>query len=145
MNRHFGYHQVLSINRNTHLFKMKYPSLNISVFYICRTRRQRTAKIFLKVKSCSLSRKSFAYFSADLSGTGITITFIQVILLKIQEKQYTFLFAEPIGSSIPKFSSKLNLVAFEEKVDQSVALTCPAQGAPLPSFRLESKKQYYFS
>lgn len=42
---------------------------------------------------------------------------------------------EPVGSAIPKFSSKSNLAAYQENALQTLALTCPAQGSPLPSFR----------
>ena len=43
--------------------------------------------------------------------------------------------SEPVGSAIPKFSSKSNLAAYQENALQTLALTCPAQGSPLPSFR----------
>ena len=42
---------------------------------------------------------------------------------------------EPIGSSVPKFSS----VAIEQIFavnHESMALTCPAQSSPSPAFRL---------
>ena len=71
-----------------------------------------------------------------MSGTGITIAIFQVTDSTCQAHKKFLYLSEPVGSSIPKFSSKMNLVAFEEKVENSVALTCPTQGSPLPSFRL---------
>jgi hypothetical protein len=44
-------------------------------------------------------------------------------------------FLEPIGSAAPKFASKINSLSFEEVATASLALICPAQGSPIPSFR----------
>ena len=46
-----------------------------------------------------------------------------------------FPYVEPIGSAKPKFSSILKLSAFQKEAGEGVALTCPAQGSPLPGFR----------
>ena len=44
-------------------------------------------------------------------------------------------FVEPIGSAKPQLAK--NLESFPIKSEQSsIALTCPAQGSPIPSFRL---------
>ena len=42
---------------------------------------------------------------------------------------------EPVGSAKPKFSSKVEFSGFTENEGAGVALTCPAQGLPIPSFR----------
>ena len=44
-------------------------------------------------------------------------------------------FSEPIGSSKPKFSTILKMSAFQKQVSEGLALTCPAQGSPVPAFR----------
>ena len=52
----------------------------------------------------------------------------------------TLLVLEPIGGAAPKFSSASKSIGtFDEKGGDSVALACPAQAYPLPSFRY--KKQ----
>ena len=64
------------------------------------------------------------------------------LILRIQRKfilekchRYIDTLLEPVGSALPKFSSKSNLAAYQEKALHALALTCPAQGSPLPSFR----------
>ena len=43
---------------------------------------------------------------------------------------------EPIGGAAPKFSSSSKSIGtFEEHGGESLALVCPAQAYPLPSFR----------
>ena len=42
---------------------------------------------------------------------------------------------EPIGSAKPKFSSILKSSSIEMTAESPLALTCPAQGSPLPAFR----------
>lgn len=43
---------------------------------------------------------------------------------------------EPIGGAIPKFSSdSKSLGSFEKNFGESLALLCPAQAYPLPSYR----------
>ena len=48
-----------------------------------------------------------------------------------------FLWTEPIGSASPKFTSDTKSATYERMSGSSVALTCPAQGFPLPAFRLD--------
>ena len=43
--------------------------------------------------------------------------------------------SEPIGSSIPKFSTNQVTSGFVSKSMTAFALTCPAQGNPTPSYR----------
>ena len=45
------------------------------------------------------------------------------------------IFLEPIGFSKPKFSSIVDLSAFKKELGSGIALTCPAQGIPIPAFR----------
>jgi hypothetical protein len=48
----------------------------------------------------------------------------------------TNLLLEPIGGAKPKFSSdSKSLGNFEKTEADSLALLCPAQAAPIPSFR----------
>ena len=44
-------------------------------------------------------------------------------------------FIEPIGGAAPKFSSDAKLSLFVRRENDIVSLLCPAQGAPVPSFR----------
>ena len=43
---------------------------------------------------------------------------------------------EPIGGAKPKFSSAIDGLIVGYALRQFIALTCPAQGFPLPGFRL---------
>ena len=45
-------------------------------------------------------------------------------------------FLEPIGSAAPKFNVKDKINAFIGKAHSKFALLCPAQGSPIPAFRL---------
>ena len=42
---------------------------------------------------------------------------------------------DPVGSALPKFSSKDKINAFAIEKSSVLSLTCPAQGHPLPAFR----------
>lgn len=44
--------------------------------------------------------------------------------------------SEPIGSAKPKLSQESDILRFRKDVDEPLALLCPAQGSPLPAFRL---------
>lgn len=48
---------------------------------------------------------------------------------------FFFLHKEPIGSAAPKFSLDSKSQTFVRSLDATLALTCAAQGSPLPSFR----------
>ena len=43
---------------------------------------------------------------------------------------------EPIGGAKPKFAQKTNGLIDVQKSGQPISLSCPAQGSPIPSFRL---------
>ena len=43
---------------------------------------------------------------------------------------------EPIGSAKPKLSQESDILRFKKNVEEPLALLCPAQGSPLPAFRL---------
>jgi hypothetical protein len=45
--------------------------------------------------------------------------------------------SEPIGSAKPKFSDDLNSKGITRYEQNQVALICPAQAFPIPSFRFE--------
>ena len=48
----------------------------------------------------------------------------------------TLFVLEPIGGAAPKFSSDSKSIGtFDKKGGESLALACPAQAYPLPSFR----------
>ena len=46
-------------------------------------------------------------------------------------------FLEPIGGAKPKFSQILNGVQILHDSNSAISLSCPAQGFPLPAFRLD--------
>ena len=48
---------------------------------------------------------------------------------------FLFWIVEPIGSTKPKFSSILDSSSFKMVSGNALALTCPAQGSPVPGFR----------
>ena len=50
-----------------------------------------------------------------------------------------FLFIEPIGTKAPAFSNDVQMIGYRRESDHSLALLCPAQAFPFPSFR------YYFT
>ena len=71
---------------------------------------------------------------------GRRIDFCKVRIFYLLHKSYhfhPFLILEPIGSSIPKFSTDDKSDSFSRSMGRSIALHCPAQGHPLPSFRLD--------
>jgi hypothetical protein len=68
-----------------------------------------------------------------MPSTRVPFAIIQVDKTKVLDDNKVFL--EPIGSTKPKFSSIVNLSAFNKDSGHGLALTCPAQGLPLPSFR----------
>ena len=45
-------------------------------------------------------------------------------------------FLEPIGGSKPKFSINSDSQSFTHAKSESLSLSCPAQGSPIPTFRL---------
>ena len=45
--------------------------------------------------------------------------------------------SEPISGTKPKFSSKSDHFGFQEKSERPLALLCPAQGSPTPTFRFK--------
>ena len=45
-------------------------------------------------------------------------------------------FVEPIGSASPKFTSDTKSSTYERVSGSAISVTCPAQGFPLPAFRL---------
>ena len=47
---------------------------------------------------------------------------------------------EPIGGAKPKFAQKTNGLIDVQKSGNAISLSCPAQGSPIPSFRLVSHK-----
>ena len=51
---------------------------------------------------------------------------------------------EPIGGTKPKFSQESESSTFTKQSGLQLSLLCPAQGAPLPSFRFVSTF-FYFS
>ena len=50
---------------------------------------------------------------------------------------------DPIGGSKPKFSLETKSLTFVKDAKSSIALSCPAQGSPLPAFRLGKSVFYY--
>ena len=72
-----------------------------------------------------------------MSCTRNTYSIIQVLkkAWTYNSRFYIYVILEPIGLSKPKFSTILDSSAFKKKLGLGIALTCPAQGVPIPSFR----------
>ena len=51
---------------------------------------------------------------------------------------------EPIGSAKPKLSQESDILRFKKNVEEPLALLCPAQGSPLPAFRLVVLQSCHF-
>lgn len=47
-----------------------------------------------------------------------------------------FVLIEPVGSKAPVLANDLKIMGYDRQLGQSFALLCPAQGLPLPLFRL---------
>ena len=61
---------------------------------------------------------------------------MNIVLKKIFYENKILFTTEPIGGAAPKFSSSSKSIGiFEEHGGESLALVCPAQAYPLPSFR----------
>ena len=54
----------------------------------------------------------------------------------IGEIRLMILSLEPVGGSAPKFSQLYSLSALAKASAQPFSLSCPAQGSPIPSYRL---------
>ena len=50
--------------------------------------------------------------------------------------KYAFFYVEPIGGSKPKFSTDDGSSSYQREEAESLSLACPAQGSPIPTFRL---------
>ena len=60
----------------------------------------------------------------------------QIVAFFNQNFNGNFLLLEPIGGAAPKFSSDSKTLGnFDKKEGAQLALNCPAQAFPLPSFR----------
>ena len=57
-------------------------------------------------------------------------------------KWIPLLYVEPIGGTKPKFSQESESSTFTKQSGLQLSLLCPAQGAPLPSFRFVSTLFY---
>ena len=53
------------------------------------------------------------------------------------------LYVEPIGGTKPKFSQESESSTFTKQSGLQLSLLCPAQGAPLPSFRFVLTLVYF--
>ena len=53
--------------------------------------------------------------------------------------KFFYIISEPIGGSKPKFSIVTDLMRYSHGKDESISLSCPAQGSPIPTFRLVAR------
>ena len=75
-----------------------------------------------------------------MSSTGDAFAFIQVEHICLLSY-----ILEPIGMSVPKFSTSSDtLGSFKVDFGQETSLLCPAQGKPIPAFRLVMASLLYF-
>ena len=56
--------------------------------------------------------------------------FVQVDLMK------KYFFLEPVGGSPPKFTLETKTLTMERVSEDPLSLSCPAQGSPVPAYRL---------
>ena len=47
-----------------------------------------------------------------------------------------FRLSEPVGGSLPKFSGEFDGFTMKKAATEPFSLSCPAQGSPVPSYRL---------
>ena len=110
-----------------------------------RTHWWSKTKIFPDSKwSSNITWLQFCYFIV-LSRSGISITSIQV--RSITFLCYWNIISEPIGGQKPKFSENVHSKSIIREVKYPVTLECPAQGFPLPAFRLDKSPfllEYHF-
>lgn len=75
-----------------------------------------------------LIRESSSSIALSCSAQGFPVPSFRFVLIKL-------LFLEPIGGSVPKFSGEIDGSKIVRDHKSSIALTCSAQGFPVPSFR----------
>ena len=68
---------------------------------------------------------------------------IQVCLISKRNFTHFFCYLEPIGGSKPKLSEDSKLNQIVRNREDSMALLCPAQGYPIPAFRLSFPKIFF--
>lgn len=68
---------------------------------------------------------------------------IQVCLIVKRNFTQFFCYLEPIGGSKPKLSEDSKLNQIVRNREDSMALLCPAQGYPIPAFRLSFLKYFF--
>ena len=75
-----------------------------------------------------------------MSCPGISFASIQVRICTtlVEHSQFFSNIVEPIGSSKPKFPEDISSKTINREQSNEVTLLCPAQGYPLPAFRLGS-------
>ena len=57
------------------------------------------------------------------------------VLLQPSHSNNVFKFLEPIGGTMPKFSSETDGSKLSRPAMLAISLTCPAQAHPVPTFR----------
>ena len=65
---------------------------------------------------------------------------IQVGLATFFKIQIELSFLEPIGGAGPKFAHESKGSILVKELSQAISLSCPAQGFPVPAFRLDFAK-----
>ena len=70
-----------------------------------------------------------------MSSSGFAYPSFQVSLAMNSVLRNLLCISEPIGSAKPKFSDDLNSKGMARFEGNPVALVCPAQAFPIPSFR----------
>lgn len=88
-------------------------------------------------KVCNCSAKA-TFIDPSIKDDGVPIQAIRQMmsfLLRSHLQSWLIYILEPIGSAKPKFSTTDKTSSFDYASGTSIAFLCPAQGAPLPSFR----------
>ena len=90
-------------------------------------------------KGSILMKKFGEKFSLTCPAQGYPLPSFRCVVLFCTYKflgKFAVLSLEPIGGAKPKFSLVTKVLHLEHEMGKSIALSCPAQGFPLPAFRL---------
>ncbi|KAL2740305.1 Down syndrome cell adhesion molecule-like protein Dscam2 [Vespula squamosa] len=71
-----------------------------------------------------------------LSSSGLSRTYERLQIFSFYYISFTCLHSKPVGSKAPTFTSELRGGWLKKRANSNTVLTCPAQGHPVPMFRV---------
>ena len=118
-------------------------SIEAVLFFCFRTNWWIKTQVFTEVREPHLHGTVRGSACFAVPSPGITHSIIQV--RRGKKNCFAFPFSiEPIGGAKPKFSQKAESLTFTENAGAQLALLCPAQGSPIPSFRFGTSSSLFF-